>query len=154
MYLMWLMQAHHLDTDYYDRFFRPGAYESTHAAHMAKMAPLASDGAFRPRKVRRADQSDLAVVQRISADAYIAAYVPMLGYIPLPAEEDYRPRIERGEVWLLECGDSDVGLPCWKSVAITSSSTASQCGRPNREGVMAEHFLTSPTSAPSRSVSQ
>jgi hypothetical protein len=22
MHLMWLMQAHHLDTDYYDRFFR------------------------------------------------------------------------------------------------------------------------------------
>ena len=39
MHLMWLMQAHHLDTDYYDRFFRPGAYESTHAAHMAKWHP-------------------------------------------------------------------------------------------------------------------
>ena len=62
------------------------------------------------RKIRRADQSDLAVVQGISADAYIAAYVPMLGYIPLPAEEDYVPRIERGEVWLLACGDSDIGV--------------------------------------------
>src|SRR5262249_52979411 len=39
MHLMWLMQAHHLDTDYYDRFFRPGAYGSTHAAHMAKWHP-------------------------------------------------------------------------------------------------------------------
>jgi ribosomal protein S18 acetylase RimI-like enzyme len=74
------------------------------------MAPLATDGAFRPCKIRRADQSDLAVVQGISADAYIAAYVPALGYIPLPAEEDYGPRIERGEVWLLACGDSDVGV--------------------------------------------
>jgi hypothetical protein len=74
------------------------------------MATLASDGAFRPRKIRRADQSDLAVVQGISADAYIAAYVPVLGYIPLPAEEDYRPRIERGEVWLLACGDAYVGV--------------------------------------------
>jgi hypothetical protein len=36
MHLMWMMQAHHLDTDYYDRFFRPGAYGSTHAGHMAK----------------------------------------------------------------------------------------------------------------------
>ena len=36
MHLMWLMQAHHLDTDYYDRFFRPGAYGATHAAHMAR----------------------------------------------------------------------------------------------------------------------
>jgi hypothetical protein len=39
MHLMWLMQAHHLDTDYYDRFFRPGAYGSTHAAHMSKWHP-------------------------------------------------------------------------------------------------------------------
>jgi ribosomal protein S18 acetylase RimI-like enzyme len=74
------------------------------------MAPLASDGVFRPRTIRRADQSDLPVVQGISADAYIAAYVPMLGYIPLPAEEDYGPRIERGEVWLLACGASEVGV--------------------------------------------
>jgi ribosomal protein S18 acetylase RimI-like enzyme len=63
-----------------------------------------------PTGLRRADQSDLAVVQEISADAYIAAYVPMLGYIPLPAEEDYGPRIERGEVWLLACADRDVGV--------------------------------------------
>ena len=35
MHLMWMMQAHHIDTDYYDRFFRPGAYGATHAAHMA-----------------------------------------------------------------------------------------------------------------------
>lgn len=74
------------------------------------MAPLATDGALWPREIRRADQSNLAVVQGISADAYIAAYVPVLGYIPLPAEEDYRPRIERGEVWLLAYGDSDVGV--------------------------------------------
>ncbi len=33
MHLMWFMQAHHIDTDYYDRFFRPGAYGPTHAAH-------------------------------------------------------------------------------------------------------------------------
>jgi hypothetical protein len=34
MHLMWLMQAHHLDTDYYDRFFRPrdGTYASIHFA--------------------------------------------------------------------------------------------------------------------------
>lgn len=74
------------------------------------MAPLASDGPFRPRTIRRAGQFDLAVVRGISADAYIAAYVPVLGYIPLPAEEDYGPRIERGEVWLLACGASDVGV--------------------------------------------
>ena len=33
MHLMWFMQAHHIDTDYYDRFFRPGAYGATHAGH-------------------------------------------------------------------------------------------------------------------------
>jgi hypothetical protein len=36
MHPMWMMQAHHLDTDYYDKFFRPGAYGPTHAAHQAK----------------------------------------------------------------------------------------------------------------------
>jgi len=35
MHLMWMMQVHHLDTDYYDRFFKPGAYGATHAAHLA-----------------------------------------------------------------------------------------------------------------------
>ena len=39
MHLMWFMQAHHLDTDYYDKFFRPGAYGPTHAAHMTKWHP-------------------------------------------------------------------------------------------------------------------
>ena len=35
MHLMWLMQAHHLDLEFYDRFFGPGAYGPTHAAHLA-----------------------------------------------------------------------------------------------------------------------
>jgi len=35
MHMMWFFQAHHLDTDFYDRFFRPGAYGRTHAAHLA-----------------------------------------------------------------------------------------------------------------------
>ena len=74
------------------------------------MALLTRDEAFPPRKIRRAEKADLAVVRRISADAYIAAYVPTLGYVPLPAEEDYGPRIERGEVWLLACGDRDVAV--------------------------------------------
>jgi hypothetical protein len=39
MHLMWLMQAHHLDTGFYDRFFRPGAYGATHAGHMAAWHP-------------------------------------------------------------------------------------------------------------------
>ena len=36
MHLMWAFQAHHIDTDYYDHFFGPGAYGPTHATHMAK----------------------------------------------------------------------------------------------------------------------
>jgi hypothetical protein len=39
MHLMWLMQAHHLDTDYYDRFFCPGAYGPTYAARLPKWHP-------------------------------------------------------------------------------------------------------------------
>jgi hypothetical protein len=39
MHLMWMMQVHHLDTDFYDRFFRPGAYGPAHAAHMARWHP-------------------------------------------------------------------------------------------------------------------
>jgi hypothetical protein len=39
MHLMWFMQAHHLDTDFYDRFFRAGAYGRTHAAHLATWHP-------------------------------------------------------------------------------------------------------------------
>jgi len=35
MHLMMVMQAHHIDTDYYDRFFGSDAYAPTHAAHMA-----------------------------------------------------------------------------------------------------------------------
>jgi hypothetical protein len=35
MHLMWVMQVHHIDTDYYNRFFGGAAYGPTHAAHMA-----------------------------------------------------------------------------------------------------------------------
>jgi len=33
MHLMWVMQAHHIDTDYYDHFFGSDAYGPQHAAH-------------------------------------------------------------------------------------------------------------------------
>jgi ribosomal protein S18 acetylase RimI-like enzyme len=60
--------------------------------------------------VRRASPSDLPLVRQISADAYISAYMPVLGYIPKPAEEDYDPRIARGEVWILERDGRAVGV--------------------------------------------
>lgn len=34
-HLMWVMQAHHIDTDYYNHFFGGDAYGPTYAAHMA-----------------------------------------------------------------------------------------------------------------------
>ena len=61
-------------------------------------------------RTRNAEPSDLAVVQQISADAYIAAYVPVLGYIPQPAEEDYSTRIARHEVWIIERDGYAVGV--------------------------------------------
>jgi ribosomal protein S18 acetylase RimI-like enzyme len=60
--------------------------------------------------IRLAGCSDLPLVQQISADAYVSAYMPVLGYIPKPAEEDYGPRIARREVWLLECDGRAVGV--------------------------------------------
>jgi ribosomal protein S18 acetylase RimI-like enzyme len=61
-------------------------------------------------KIRRADPRDADTVQRISADAYIPAYTAMLGTIPKPATEDYGPRIERGEVWILEIENEPTGI--------------------------------------------
>jgi hypothetical protein len=39
MHMMWFLQAHHLDTDFYDRHFRPVAYGPTHESHMARWHP-------------------------------------------------------------------------------------------------------------------
>jgi ribosomal protein S18 acetylase RimI-like enzyme len=52
--------------------------------------------------LRLAQPADAEQVQAISAAAYIPAYGPILGTAPGPAVEDYRPRIARGETWLLE----------------------------------------------------
>ena len=61
-------------------------------------------------KIRRAAPRDVGMVQRVSADAYIPAYMSVLGTIPKPATEDYRPRIERGEVWILEIEGEPTGI--------------------------------------------
>jgi ribosomal protein S18 acetylase RimI-like enzyme len=61
-------------------------------------------------KIRRAAPGDADTVQRISADAYIPAYMAVLGTIPKPATEDYGPRIERGEVWILEIEGEPTGI--------------------------------------------
>ena len=36
MFLIMYLQAHHLDLDFYDTFYKPGAYLKTHAEHMEK----------------------------------------------------------------------------------------------------------------------
>lgn len=35
MHLMWFMQVHHLDLEFYDGFFKPGVYGRTQRDHMA-----------------------------------------------------------------------------------------------------------------------
>ena len=36
MFLIMYLQAHHIDLDFYDKFFKPGAYLMSHANHMEK----------------------------------------------------------------------------------------------------------------------
>ena len=36
MFLIIYLQVHHLDLEFYDRFYKPGSYLKTHAMHMAK----------------------------------------------------------------------------------------------------------------------
>ena len=60
-------------------------------------------------KFRRADSVDKEEIQRISADAYVPAYMAILGTIPKPATEDYGPRIEKGQVWILEVEGEPTG---------------------------------------------
>jgi ribosomal protein S18 acetylase RimI-like enzyme len=61
------------------------------------------------RRIRKAAEADLDVVRSITADAYLP-YEATIGVVPIPALEDYRPRIARGEVWLLEGDDGIAGL--------------------------------------------
>lgn len=39
MYCLMFLQAHHLDLEFYDRFFQPGSYLRTHAEHMEQWHP-------------------------------------------------------------------------------------------------------------------
>ena len=51
--------------------------------------------------MRQAEAADEALVAAINREAY-AEYVSLLGYPPMPAVEDYAPRIAAGQVWLLD----------------------------------------------------
>lgn len=39
VFVITYLQAHHLDLDFYDRFYKPGSYLRTHAAHMETWHP-------------------------------------------------------------------------------------------------------------------
>src|SRR5262249_61574700 len=67
MHLMWVMQAHHIDTDYSDKFFGPGDYGPAHAAHMANWLRGGRPHAYR-RVMRVATRGSASVEdQHVSA---------------------------------------------------------------------------------------
>ena len=43
IFVLMYLQAHHLDLEFYDRFYKEGAYLKTHAAHRARWHPEDSD---------------------------------------------------------------------------------------------------------------
>ena len=55
---------------------------------------------------RRAGPDDAETVRSISAEAYAASYLPVFGYLPAPAMEDYGAHVAAGEVWFVEDGES------------------------------------------------
>lgn len=59
--------------------------------------------------MRLAILSSLPAVVALTEAAY-AHYIPLLGAPPVPVTEDYVPRIERGEVWLLDHAGATAGL--------------------------------------------
>ena len=59
---------------------------------------------------RLATADDAALVQAISASAYIPAYQAVVGAVPRPAFEDYAPRIRSGCVWIAEVGGDARGI--------------------------------------------
>jgi len=59
--------------------------------------------------LRRALAGDLQAIVSLTQAAY-APYTALFGAPPIPVTDDYAPRIERGEVWLLESGDELAGL--------------------------------------------
>jgi ribosomal protein S18 acetylase RimI-like enzyme len=59
--------------------------------------------------IRRALAGDLQTVVSLTEAAY-APHTALFGAPPIPVTEDYAPRIEGGEVWLLEDGDRLAGV--------------------------------------------
>lgn len=59
--------------------------------------------------IRQARAEDLAGIVALTAAAY-APYAAVLDAPPIPVTEDYAPRIEQGEVWVIESGGVPAGL--------------------------------------------
>ena len=59
--------------------------------------------------MRPASPDDLEMIATLTAAAY-RPYTELFGAAPIPVTEDYAPRIERGEVWLLESEAELAGL--------------------------------------------
>jgi ribosomal protein S18 acetylase RimI-like enzyme len=60
-------------------------------------------------KLRLAEEHDLSTVKELTRRAY-AQYRPLLGRDATPVTEDYRLRIQAGQVWLAEVDAAPVGL--------------------------------------------
>lgn len=58
---------------------------------------------------RLAIRSDVGAVIALTEQAY-APYTQLLGAPPIPVTEDYGPRVEAGQVWLLELSGKLAGL--------------------------------------------
>ena len=59
--------------------------------------------------MRLARPDDLSAIVSLTTAAY-APYTALFGAPPIPVTEDYAPRIDRGEIWLLEESSELTGL--------------------------------------------
>ena len=59
--------------------------------------------------MRLARPEDISAIVALTTTAY-APYTALFGAPPIPVTEDYVPRIERGEIWLLEESSELAGL--------------------------------------------
>ena len=93
-------------------------------------------GGGKTASMRLANSADLERVVALTDAAY-GGYVPLLGGPPLPMTEDYAPRIDRGEIWLMENAGELDGLIVLErhadhcmifSVAVAPTAQGKGCG--------------------------
>ncbi len=87
--------------------------------------------------VRQAKARDLDWIRTVTTEAY-AIYLPVLGYPPVPVDEDYGPRIDASEVFIFQHSGEDVGLMVVEehdgylelfSIAVATSAQSKGIGR-------------------------